>query len=210
MQNTLYNAAKKFGELCNKGYHIVLGRKNQMYRLDIRFPAESFYHLIGLQHLEDLTFPSKNKERIYKEILSGRITQEFIEKSIFYKEWNIEERTEVSIYLEEMLDHLPQYFRINLIEFKKNTRIKADYLALLHSSENEKKFVYYFLIHSYLYELPNRFVSCSLFRKQDKDYLRGTSKTTILLMEKIVNIDKNEVIELYRNPNYKDKEESSF
>lgn len=101
-------------------------------------------------------------------------------------------------------DYLPfTYFRINLNEFKKNTRIKADYLALLHSSENEKKFVYYFLIHSYLYELPNRFVSCSLFRKQDKDYLRGTSKTTILLMEKIVNIDKNEVIELYRNPNYK-------
>ena len=63
----LWNAAVIYGELNNVGYSILLGRKKQMYQLDICFTYESFYHLAGLQHLPDITYPSKNKERIYKD-----------------------------------------------------------------------------------------------------------------------------------------------
>ena len=56
----LWNAAVIYGELNNVGYSILLGRKKQMYQLDICFPYESFYHLAGLQHLPDITYPSKN------------------------------------------------------------------------------------------------------------------------------------------------------
>lgn len=206
MQDMLYYAAKKYQQLESKGYHIVLGRKNQTYILDIRFPSESFFHLIGLQHLEDLTFPSKNKERIYKDILNGRITQDFLEKSIFYEAWGIKDRIMLTACLEEMLDQIPQYFRINLNEFKKNTRIKADYLALLYEPKSNENIIYYFLVHSPMEKLITCFKSCSLFRKQDKDYQRGTSKTTVLLIEKIVDLDKMELVELYRNPSYQERE----
>lgn len=46
------------------------GRKGKSYEIMLHFPPECFFHLSGLQHLTDITFPSKNKERIYKEILT--------------------------------------------------------------------------------------------------------------------------------------------
>ncbi|MCM1057128.1 MAG: PBECR4 domain-containing protein [Firmicutes bacterium] len=68
-KNMLYDAAVKYGKLLTKGYHIILGRKGKEYHIQLRFPYDSFFHLVGLQHLTDLTYPSKNKERIYKEII---------------------------------------------------------------------------------------------------------------------------------------------
>lgn len=208
MEDTLlYRAAVEFGKLANIGYRIVLGRKKQSYILDIRFPAESFFHLIGLQHLEDLIFPSQNKERIYKEILEGNVTQEFIEKSQYYEKWDIEDRIKLSMHLEEMLDNLPEYFRINMKIYKTYTSINADFLALLHDPLNTLSQIYYFLIHSYTVELPLRFTSCSLFRKRERDYTYGTSKTTLLLVEKVEDVENNTVVELFRNPNYKEESE---
>ena len=50
-----------------------------MYQLDICFTYESFYHLADLQHLPDITYPSKNKERIYKDICNRKIKYETID-----------------------------------------------------------------------------------------------------------------------------------
>lgn len=56
----LYVAAIEYGKLLTVGYHIVLGRKGKEYHVQLRFPHDSFFHLIGLQHLTDLTYPSTN------------------------------------------------------------------------------------------------------------------------------------------------------
>lgn len=81
MSDILYGAAIEYKKLNDTIYKIILGRK-----------GKSFYHLAGLQHLKDITFPSTNKERIYKEILKKRVTIDNIKKSIFYSEAFIEER----------------------------------------------------------------------------------------------------------------------
>ena len=65
MSDLLYNAAVEYQRLQNVVYKIIVGRKGKSYTLQLHFPPESFFHLTGLQHLTDITFPSTNKERIY-------------------------------------------------------------------------------------------------------------------------------------------------
>ena len=54
MQDILYDAAISYKNLRNIRYEIKLGRKNKAYDLMVHFPADSFFHLIGMQHLEEL------------------------------------------------------------------------------------------------------------------------------------------------------------
>ena len=206
MVNTLlYQSAMKYKTFLNIGYHVILGRKQKTYILDLRFPSSAFFHLSGIQHLHDLTFSSANKERIYKDILTGKTTQEFLEKSKYFINANITVRMELLIQLEDMLDQLPQYYKINFHEYQKYTTITADFLSILQNPEPKFSQVYYFLVHHPKEKLPSCYIGCSLFRKTDKDYTKGTSKTTLLLLEKTTHINENNYIELYRNPNYKDK-----
>lgn len=202
--NILYDAAVKYKKLENVGYHIVLGKKKSTYIIDLRFPTEAFFHLVGLQHLNDLTFPSKNKERIFKYILDNTITQQYLKKSSYYIDSKVEDRINLSLDLEKMIDQIPKYYRINIKEYSKYTDIKSDYLSILESLDELSAEIYYFLVHNYTKTLPSRFVSCSLFRKTDKDYTKGTSKTTLLLLEKITDIKLGTCMELYRNPHYKE------
>ena len=69
MSDILYDAAMEYKKLERTVYRIIVGRKGYSYPIMLHFPPESFFHLAGLQHLTDLTYPSTNKERIYKEIL---------------------------------------------------------------------------------------------------------------------------------------------
>lgn len=75
-QASLYDAAVNFAGMKDMGYGFVLGRKRKEYHIQLRFPCESFFHLAGLQHLEDITYPSNNKERIFKEILDEHLKYE--------------------------------------------------------------------------------------------------------------------------------------
>lgn len=104
MCDILYDASIEYGKLKDVIYKIVVGRKGKAYILMLHFPPESFFHLAGLQHLKDLTFPSKNKERIYKEIVGGNLTIEDVRKSVFFEEWFIEERLQNFQFLEQMID----------------------------------------------------------------------------------------------------------
>ncbi|MEY8353918.1 PBECR4 domain-containing protein [Lachnospiraceae bacterium 54-53] len=110
----LYDAAINYGKLNNIGYHIILGRRGKSYTLDIYFPHEAFYHLAGLQHLKDLTFPSHNKERIYKDICNKKITYDNLKRSEFFDKCFIQDRLTYLPSLEEMLDNVSLIFRINL------------------------------------------------------------------------------------------------
>lgn len=90
MADILYNAAVKYQDLLNKEYDIVLGRKQKLYKIQLRFTMDSFFHLTGLHHLTDITYSSTNKERIYKDILSGKLTNDTIRKSVFYNKYFLE------------------------------------------------------------------------------------------------------------------------
>lgn len=205
--NALLYTALRYGEMHCIGYKFVLGRKGKEYHIQLRFPHEAFFHLSGMQHLTDITYPSKNKERIYKEIIHGNLTYESISKSQYFQKYNIKARIEYLSNLESMLDSCELAFLINPKEYVKYTRIKADYLFEKHLLEKEDITLYLFLIKESQPKVQNECRGCSFFRKHEMDFTRGSSKTTILLAEKYKNVDtdKQENKVLYRNPAYMEK-----
>lgn len=204
MNDILYDSAIKYKNMLNKEYIIVLGRKCKEYILHLRFTMDTYFHLAGLQHLTDITFPSKNKERIYKEILSGNINIETLKKSIFYGEYYIEERITNLEKIEEMLDDCQFVFLINHNEYIKYTRIYADYLCEHILTEGEKGILYFFVVKMRNSLLENECRGCSFFKKHEKDYRKGTSGTKLLLNQKYIDRGKGteQKIELFRHPKY--------
>lgn len=199
MSDILYNAAIEFKKLENTVYRIIVGRKGYAYTITLHFPSESFFHLAGLQHLTDITFPSKNKERIYKEILQKNITIADLKKSTFYEKWFIEERLLCFYYLKEIIESNSIIYLINSKRYITYTQIRADYLC---EYVDEYDIIYLFLvIESHYPKFENECKGCSMFKKHGYDYTIGTSKTTTLLIEKIEN-GNTEIV--FRNPSYKE------
>jgi hypothetical protein len=196
----LHEAAVKYGKLLNVGYHIILGRKNIQYEINLRFEKEDFFHLAGLQHLKDITFPSQNRERIYKDICLKKVSMEVIQNSNFYEQCNIRERISNLYRLEEMLDSNKLLFCINHREYMKYTRIVADYLCEYDDGTD----VFYFFIVQHK-KIKFEYRGCSFFKKNKTNFRVGTAEAKILLNEKIIGLgtENEATIELYRNPNYK-------
>jgi hypothetical protein len=190
-----YDASIEYSKLLNKGYHIILGRKNIQYEINLRFDRDDFFHLV------DVTFPTQNRERIFKDILSKKINIGTIRNSVFYKECDVETRITNLYRLEDMLDSSKMLFYINHKEYMKYTRIVADYLCEFVDTAGV---YYFFMIKSKYPKIDFEYGGCSFFKKGVTDFRVGTAETKILLNEKIVDIGtKNErIIELYRNPNY--------
>lgn len=207
MEDILYLAAREYEKLLEKGYYIVLGRKCKTYILNLRFTRESFFHLAGLQHLTDITFSTNNNERIFKEILKKKITNDRLKKSVFYKRYCIEERIAHLKRLEEMLDSCQFMFLINHKEYLKYTKIYADYLCEYFLPENQSECLYFFSVKSLKPKILHEVIGCSFFKKHNIDYTKGASETKLLLNQKIFGhgTDKERCIELYKHPNYKEK-----
>lgn len=199
MSDILYDAAVEYRRLKNVVYKIVVGRKGKSYTLQLHFPPESFFHLAGLQHLTDITFPSKNRERIYKEILNHNLGIQDIQKSIFFDKWYIEERLNDFYYLEELLDSNTVTYLINSTRYIQYTSIRADYLC---EHNIDTGILYLFIVRERKSpKFPDECTGCSLFTKHNVDYTYGTAKTTTLLIEKQTDTDK---IQIFRNPAYKE------
>lgn len=197
MPNALYDASIEYQKLKDTVYKIVVGRKGKSRIIMLHFPPESFFHLAGLQHLTDITFPSKNKERIYKEILSQKLTMDDIRKSVFFDKWFIEERLQSFHFLEEMIDSNSITYLINAKRYITYTKIKADYLC---EHLIDRSILYLFLVmEQYHPKFKNECKGCSLFRKHEYDYTIGTARTTTLLIEKIKD---GTYTTIYRNPAY--------
>lgn len=165
MSDLLYDTAIGYGNMENKGYNIVAGRKKKAHNIQIRFPLEAFFHLAGLQHLTDITFPSTNKERIYKEIINGNITYDYIKNSVFFKKYNIDERLFNMNRIEEMLDSCFFLFLINHSEYITYTTIYADYLCEYTLPENKFDTLYLFSVKISTSKIKNECVGCSFFKK---------------------------------------------
>lgn len=199
MTDLLYQAAMEYQKLQNIKYKVIVGRKGKAYTILLHFPEESFFHLAGLQHLTDITFPSRNKERIYKEILNHEITVENLKKSVFYESWFIEERLAHLHHLQDMFESNVVTYLIHQQEYVKYTSVKADYLCEYTIADGT---LYLFTVLQRKFpKFENECRGCSFFKKHKTDYTNGTAKTTVLLIEKIVDENTEEI---YRSLSYKD------
>lgn len=201
MQDILYNAAVTYRNLRNIRYEIRLGRKGKAYDLMIHFPADSFFHLVGMQHLADLKFSSTNKERIYKDILKRKINIEYLRKSIHYEEYHVEERIKNLYLLKDILKDNKIAYKINPKDYMEYSKIKAHYLM----EYTDVDISYLFLKKEDYPSFKNEHKLCSFFKKHEVDYTRGTSKTTLLFIKQIIvegNKEKEQKI-IYINPSFK-------
>lgn len=205
-QDILYEAAVKYAKLRHVAYEIKLGRKGKEYNLLLHFPYDSFFHLAGIQHLDDLKFSSTNRERIFKDILSGDLKIEYLKKSLKYEQYKVEERIANLYLLEDIIENNDVTYKINPRFYTQYTEIVADYLLEYVDAET----FYLFLVKERIYpKFENEHKGCSFFKKYYTDYTRGTSKSTLLLLNKITHFETEfeSKTEIYRSPSYKPKNE---
>ena len=163
--------ATAYRKLINPRYHCVIGRKGIKREFVIGFSPYEFHHLCGLLKLPDIPALRGNRERVYKDILSGKITYEMISKSISFN--LISDRLTYLSRLEEFLDS-------NLIIFSydkrnsKASRIEAKYL-LQNTIDNE---VVYFFIGEH--EHDETLMGISFFVKDKLDYSAAQPRWTLL------------------------------
>ena len=168
--------AKAFEKLLDVQYHIVLGRKGKLVNLNILFEPKEFHHLIGLHKLHDLRLARENREKIFYEILAGKITMEDLKKSRYYSE--IQKRLEPFYKIENIFDSNKVVFRYNS-KLQTFSLIEAEYLL---STPYENTDIYIFLDR----QADSDFFFCrSFFQKELKDYTKGQAVYTLLKKEKI-------------------------
>ena len=108
----ILQAAQSYKQLLDVEYQIVLGRKSKTLSLSIFFDENQFFHLAGLQYLEDIPdiFRSK-REIIFEKILKGAITQKQLESSKFFPD--IADRIKYLSFLETIMDSNKTIFKYN-------------------------------------------------------------------------------------------------
>ena len=168
--------AKAFEKLLDIQYHIILGRKGKLTELNILFEPKEFHHLIGLHKLRDLRLARENREKIFYEILAGKISMEDLKKSRYYSE--IQKRLEPFYKIENIFDSNKVIFRYNS-KLQTFSLIEAEYLL---STPYENTDIYIFLDR----QADSDFFFCrSFFQKELKDYTKGQAVYTLLKKEKI-------------------------
>ena len=73
----LYKAAFLFKELLDTEYVFVLGKKNIKTTIHLLFYDTNFYHLAGLQHLQDIAYLC--------QIIIIMLFECFLPKELFFK-----------------------------------------------------------------------------------------------------------------------------
>lgn len=99
----LLQCTKNFEKLLDIKYHFEIARKGVIHNFDLTFQKTDFHHIAGLHKLTDKRkLQHDSREKIFDDILQGKITQQFIESSSHYSEMN--DRLSALINLEALLD----------------------------------------------------------------------------------------------------------
>lgn len=171
----LLACAKAFESLLNVRYHIIIGRKGKINKLNIQFESIEFHHLIGLHKLHDLRLSRANRQHIFHKILSGEITLDDIQKSQYF--YSIHKRLKPFQKIESIFDKNDLVFLYNkkLTSF---SHIEAKYLL---STPFEYEDIYIFLDRK---DNLDDFFCRSFFPKESIDYTKGQAAYTLLKKEK--------------------------
>ena len=169
---------------------MVIGRKRNLVEIRLTFEKSDFHHLVGLHKLTDIEqLRSGMRERIFDSILSGKVSQEIIEKSSFYGE--IEDRLICVEQIEEFLDNPNLYFQYDP---SKNafSAIAAEFV-IQGDMDNAKGFLFI----DKRTHADGHFCR-SFFSRDDTRYTQGLTKYTLLRKEKRNVITGDSVVQYDR------------
>ena len=85
----LLECAEAFEQLLDVQYHIVLGRKNRLTELTLRFDPTEFHHLVGLHKLRDLRLARGNRERYFIKYFQKRFAWKISKRAVIFRKYKI-------------------------------------------------------------------------------------------------------------------------
>lgn len=172
----VYDCVEAFGQLLDKEYHLILGRKNIAANLQINFDKKECFHLMGLQYLTDRPELVHDRGKIFDAISEHRITSEQLQSSDLY--YKIADRVDMLPLLESMIDNNDTVFKYNQKRGLYSV-IKADYIM---KNELEERNVFLFLAET---SEKGRYFCRSFFPENKMDYTKNQASWTLLYKKKV-------------------------
>lgn len=153
-------------------YEYVCGRKGKTYKFFLKFDYETFFHVLGLQHLSDLKFPRMNKYKLFHFLLEdSELQTKIVNSNDFYK---IQSRVELlGCALEKLVS--PDNFSFwNPLYLQFPTKIEADLVLSFDLGDN----------HSFLFLSRNNEAKCffpkSFIVDNGRDFLYRQMQVSVL------------------------------
>lgn len=157
--SVIEDCAVSYLKLMQYEYRFVVSRNRKTKEILLDFRDTDFFHLVGLQHIVDISIP-QNRKDVLSNILEKRfITDEMIQKSRFYlnstPHLNVKSRMEEARYIENYLDvnnyiyiysldgrpHMQSYINAEyVIQSKLKNSLKTVYIFLKRRKEDEQYF----------------------------------------------------------------------
>lgn len=204
MDDEIHKAAVEFKKLMGFEYKFVIGFKGKSTEVALRFDEYGFHHLCGLHKLDDILKPTEKRDKIFNDILDGKITNKYLETSKFYISEGVNDRIKRVSKLSTILESTRQVYKYNN-NANPHSRIKGDFLLKHLASDNRNV---YFVVKSDSF-LKNKFFGLSIFSKSqsEKDFAAGHTPNTLLYVSKTPltadkQLDKEKEIVIYQRPSY--------
>ena len=167
--------ADAFSKLFYIKYHCIIGRKGKTREFLLVFDSYHFHHLAGLHKLSDMPELRKNRERVFKDIMAGKLTYDMISQSIDFPD--IKSRFDYLHRLEAFMDSNDIIFHYDKCN-DPSSRIDAVYLL---QNEIDGDINYFFIDKGE----DDNFFGRSFFLKTQKDFTVAQQRWTLLYKEKI-------------------------
>ena len=169
-----------FKELLDLQYNITVARKGKKRFLNLVVFDRNFYHMVGLQHLNDVALVNEYPN-IYRKIATDNLESQNIKSKLVESKHfsEIVGRLYALIYLRDNFYNAKdnKHYKFLSKEYGNYTAIEYDYII---QSEYKGIIYYYFLRHDEKSNDPNQCVVVSLFTKGIVDFTKGQAYMTLL------------------------------
>lgn len=192
----IQTAYREFNELIQKyKFDLRISCHKKLVKILLDFRENDFHHIAGFQYLKDIDIPKSGKE-IFKKIVLGEISDEFLQKSKFYytaqdSYANVHERIYSIRFLKAHLENrniICEYIKGN----NKYSQIKADYVI---KSTLEGNTAYIFLKKR---NNADTYCICSFFNP----LAEYNGCKAFWLYKARINTVKEETVVLYQSKSY--------
>ena len=182
----IQDCALTFQSLLKLRFRYTFRAKDREICLDIIFRKNHFRHLTGVEKLGDIKLPAK-AEMLYRDALSGKISDEYLKNSSHYSKHHISGRLECIKHLNCFLRNVQHIYIFNSKTFERfygnASLINADYLFKFdadYANNNLKSLYFYFIRNTGDPGDPDAHCSVSTFESHGFDYTQNQKRYTIL------------------------------
>lgn len=194
----IQECAEGFKTLLDTRYHFTIVSNRKLEKIVLDFEKEDFRHASGLHYVDDISI-EQNPLRLYNTILEGKLTDDMLAKSSKFTMQNreggsIRERVEALCGLEDYLDQSDIIKLFKVQDF--GSMIRADYF--IEATNSIWNSTVYIFIRKRIEK--DSYVIVSFFKKT----MSYKGQMAYWMMKE--KLTRDEIVLLYKNPNYVEKD----